>query len=141
PHVALVAALTGDTETVEGLLRLKPWDGVFDVIRLRPLALLALSQGEFEAALGHCCRALERLELGGIQEPAIFRIHGDAIESAVRSGHVDVGVGLAASLAAHAASSSIPWNAAIAARSNALVASTRGNLTDALIATELALQA
>jgi DNA-binding CsgD family transcriptional regulator len=139
PHVALVAAYTGDAEAVGQLVGSTSWEGIYDVIRLRPLVLLSLSQGDFEAAHLHSRRALELLDEGGMREPAVFRVHADAIESAVRAGNVDEGARVADAFDAHAQQSSIPWNRTAAARSRALVAAAQGDLDRALGVVEVAL--
>ncbi len=140
PHVALVAALTGDLETVRELDEIAPWDGVYDVIRLRPLGLLALARGDVKTAYQHYRRALRVLDRAGITEPAVFRIHADAIESAIRAGKVSEGARMTAALSAHAQKSLIPWNATVAARSRALVAAARGDLDEALDSAQEALR-
>jgi DNA-binding CsgD family transcriptional regulator len=139
PHIALVAALTGDLETVREVELLAPWESLYDVIRLRPLGLLALSQDDVRAADRHYRRALELLDTAGMREPAVFRIHADAIESAIRAGDVEEGERRTDEFDAHARQSSIPWNRAMAARSQALVAAARGELEVALECTEKAL--
>jgi DNA-binding CsgD family transcriptional regulator len=132
PHVALVAALEGDADVVRELDEMPPWDGIYDVIRLRPLGLLALSQSDFATAARHFTRALQLLDQSGMREPAVFRIHADAIESIVRSGDVDAAARLSEWFSAHAAMSAIPWNRATAARCRAVVDGARGDLESAL---------
>jgi len=138
-HVALAAALSGDAETVLALHDTPAKSGVYDVIRLRPLGLLALSQGDAEAAYRFYRQALELIERAGIQEPAIFRVHADAIESAIGAGELDEATRLTEAFSAHASRSSIPWNRVGAARSRALVAAAEGELDAAVSAAEGAL--
>ena len=140
PHIALVAALTGDADTVRELEEMPPWDAVYDVIRLRPLGLLALSQGDIDAAHLHYRRALDLIDRAEIREPAIFRIHADAIESAIQAGELDEGARMTDAISGHADQSAIPWNRTVAARSRALVAAAQGDFERAASATEAALR-
>jgi len=128
PHTALVAALSGEVETVEALEGVPPLDGLYDVIRLRPLGLLALSQDDPQAAHTYYRRALELLERGGMREPAVFRIHADAVESAIGTGKIDEARLITRELQAHARRCRIGWNRMAAARSNACVAAAEGEL-------------
>lgn len=140
PHVALIPALTGDVDTLAELDAMPPRDGVYDVIRLRPLGLLALSQGDFVSAGIHYRTAVALLEDAGFGEPAIFRIHADAVESVVRAGDLDEGRRLARGLSAHARRSTIPWNRVAAARACALVATAEGRPDAGLAAAEEAVR-
>jgi DNA-binding CsgD family transcriptional regulator len=139
PHVALLAALTGDVETVRALEQLAPWEGVYDVIRLRPLGLLALSEGDFAAAHAYLARAVELMAAGGVMEPAVFRVHADAVEAAVGASELAYATRLTAALDDAARRSSIPWDLMAAARCRALVAAAAGNLEVALASIEGAL--
>jgi DNA-binding CsgD family transcriptional regulator len=140
PHLALVAALTDDRSTVRELEEIPPWDGVYEVIRLRPLGLLALAEGDVAAAARHYTRALRLLDDCGIREPAVFRVHADAVESLVRSGQLDEAARVTDAFSTHARRSSIPWNRATAARSRALLAAAHGELAPAFDAATTALR-
>jgi DNA-binding CsgD family transcriptional regulator len=141
PHVALRAALTGDVEMVRGLLRLAPMEGVYDVIRLRPLGLLALSEGKAAAAFAYLGPAVSLMDGAGVKEPAVFRIHADAVEAAVGAGRLTEAIRLKDVLDEQARASAIPWDVMAAARSSALIAAAEGDLETALAAAEHALHA
>ncbi len=132
PHIALVAALSGDLSTMQELAGIPAWEGIYDVIRLRPLGLFALSRGDFASAALHYSKALQLLDDCRMREPAVFRIHGDAIEGLVRSGRLEEARRAADAFSEHARRSSIAWNRAVAARSRALVAAADGALVEAL---------
>jgi ATP/maltotriose-dependent transcriptional regulator MalT len=118
--------MTGDAGPVRALEEMLPLAGLYDVIRLRPLGLLALSQGDASAAHRHYRCALELLERGGMREPAVFRIHADAAESAIAASDLDEAVRVNEALRAHARRSLIPWNRMAAARCGALIAAAQG---------------
>jgi DNA-binding CsgD family transcriptional regulator len=125
---AAANAASGRSEPVNEML----WE--------RAVGLAELSAGDTIAADRHLAAALVALDRTGCREPAIWRIHGDAVEAAVAVGNVDRADALTADLERQADRSRIPWNVAVALRCRGLVLAARGDVggADAVLARALA---
>ena len=103
---------------------------------LRSLGFAELCAGDLPAAADHLLRALSIADQLGVVEPAILRIHGDAVEALVGLGRMAEAEHVIADLERNKHSNS-GWAHMIAARCRGLVAATNGDL----IAAETALAA
>ena len=92
---------------------------------LRSLGFVELCAGDLPAAASHLLRALSIADELGIGEPAILRIHGDAVEALVGLGRMAEAEHLTAELEQSDRSSS--WANMIAARCRGLVAAANGD--------------
>lgn len=104
--------------------------------------------GQLELAVGNLEAAREALEPlpallrdTGLGEWSVHPVHPDAIEALVGLGELDEAAALTAELAEYGRRLDRPWGNAAAARSEALVASARGEVDGALAAAERALTA
>jgi DNA-binding CsgD family transcriptional regulator len=114
-------------------------DALFDMLYLRALGVAELGADLYQSADAHLADALRRVETMGIEEPAIWRIEGDAIEAALGAGELERGRWLLARFEERAGRSRIPWNLAVSARCRGLVHAAEGELELASAALELAL--
>lgn len=93
---------------------------------LRSLGFIELSAGNLADAATHLMRALDLADrLGG--EPAVLRVHGDAIEALIGLGRADEAARLLEVLE-RATTSGLPWSRAIAGRCSGLLAASRDDL-------------
>jgi DNA-binding CsgD family transcriptional regulator len=97
---------------------------------LRSLGFAELCAGELTGAASHLLRALSIADELGIGEPAILRIHGDAVEALVGIGRLAEAEHLTAELERSFHSTS-GWASVISARCRGLVAATNGDLISA----------
>ncbi len=97
---------------------------------LRSLGFAELCAGDLPSAASHLLRALLIADELGIGEPAILRIHGDAVEALVGLGRLAEAEHVTAELERSDHSSS-GWATMIAARCRGLVAATNGDLISA----------
>jgi DNA-binding CsgD family transcriptional regulator/tetratricopeptide (TPR) repeat protein len=98
--------------------------------QLRSLGFIELSSGNLDAAAAHLLRALELADrLGG--EPAVLRVHGDAVEALIGSGQRDEAERLTEALERSTASG-LPWSMAVAGRCRGLLAAHDDQLTQAV---------
>jgi hypothetical protein len=65
---------------------------------LRSLGFVDLSAGDLQSAAEHMLRALSIAQELGVHEPAILRIHGDAVEALVGLGRIEEAEQLTADL-------------------------------------------
>jgi DNA-binding CsgD family transcriptional regulator len=139
---AYVDAHRGDVEAVRDAANAasEQSEPVMEMLWERAVGLAELSAGNNAAADRHLTAALVALERTGCREPAIWRIHGDAVEAAVAVGNVDRADALATELERQADRSRIPWGVAVAGRCRGLVLAARGDLegADAVLARALA---
>jgi DNA-binding CsgD family transcriptional regulator/tetratricopeptide (TPR) repeat protein len=85
------------------------------------LGMLALVNGDAEAAVAQLAPAVAALEAGGVGNPNQFRIHPDLVEAYARLGRIDEAKPVAASLERQARATGIPWTLGAAMRCRALV--------------------
>jgi DNA-binding CsgD family transcriptional regulator len=112
-----------------------------DALLAHCLALVELPVGEYERADEHLVRSVTLLDSAGFGEPAIWRVHGDAIEAALAVGDVARATEQVEWLERHAARVPIPWTVVVAARSRALLEAHQGNGDAASVSLESALAA
>jgi DNA-binding CsgD family transcriptional regulator/tetratricopeptide (TPR) repeat protein len=86
------------------------------------LGMLALVNGDAEAAVAHLAPAVAALEVGGVANPNQFRIHPDLVEAYARLGRTDEAKPIAASLERQARATGLSWSLGAAMRCRALVA-------------------
>lgn len=106
---------------------------------LKTLGFLELSLRDFAAADDRLGRAVELSAAVGYGEPGLFRLDGDAIETLVAVGKLDQAAELTEQLAQRGTRLGRPSALALAARSRALIAASRGELGEAEHALESAL--
>ncbi len=107
----------------------------------RTLGLAELSLGDVRAADRHFAAAVDALADTGFREPAVWRIHGDAIEASVDVGDLERAERLLGPLEAAAEQTRIPWTLAVSARCRGLVHAAAGEAEDAERMLEQALRA
>jgi DNA-binding NarL/FixJ family response regulator len=107
---------------------------------LRSLGIAELMAGDFPAAAGHMLRALSisSREIG-INEPAILRLHPDAIMALVALARYEEAAELTRQLDAATEANHHPWSTAMAARCHGLLHAANGEQAAALEMLELAL--
>jgi DNA-binding CsgD family transcriptional regulator len=145
---ALVEAHCGNSEAVRALVaRAAAEEGeldgreAYEIFLRAGIGLLELSLGGFEEADRHLSLVLQGLEEGGIREPGIFRIHGNAAEAALAVGDLDRAERIAGVLADHADRTGHRWSRAVGERTRALVSGERGELEAAVAHADAALLA
>jgi DNA-binding CsgD family transcriptional regulator len=111
---------------------------VEDMLHLRSLGVVELAAGEFAQADGHLAGAMRRLDEMGIDEPAIWRVEGEAIEAAVCFGDLERAEALLVRFERQAARTRIPWSLAVAGRCRGILLGARADLDGALAALEQA---
>lgn len=97
---------------------------------LRSLGFAELSVGDWEAAAEHLCRALAIAEELGVQEPAILRIHADAVEALIALGRIDEAQELTVELERSGDRGSL-WALAMAGRCRGMLWAEAGELKTA----------
>jgi DNA-binding CsgD family transcriptional regulator len=108
-------------------------------LHLRSLGFTELAAGNADAAAVHFLRAVTISRETGIREPAIMRLHPDAVTAMVAVGNLDEANRLTAELDASAERNQLPWATVMAARCHALLAAASGDLPAAIDALERAL--
>ena len=109
-------------------------------LHLRSLGFTELLDGNPAAAAEHFLRALTiSSEQVGIAEPAILRLHADAVAALVAVGRIDDAQRLTGELDASTLANHLPWSTAMAGRCHALLAATDGDAPAALESLERAL--
>jgi DNA-binding CsgD family transcriptional regulator len=109
-------------------------------LHLRSLGLTELMAGNTQTAAEHLRRALRvSVHDVGIREPAILRIHADAVAALVSLGHLDEAQLFTAELDASTDANHLPWSTALGGRCHALLAAAIGDLPTALAFLEVAL--
>jgi DNA-binding CsgD family transcriptional regulator len=101
------------------------------------LGFLELSLGNLAEAERVLARLSEDVEVMELREPALFRFHGDLVETLVLLGRLDDAEAVLARLATTSEST---WTSVITARGRGLLASAQGNLALAIAELERALE-
>jgi DNA-binding CsgD family transcriptional regulator len=102
-------------------------------LHLRSLGFAELLAGNPAAAAEHCLRALAiSSEEIGIAEPAILRLHGDAVAALVALGRIDDAWRLTRDLDSVTQTNHLPWSTAIAGRCHGLLKAAEGDVPAAL---------
>jgi len=97
------------------------------------LGFVEISVPDPPAALGYLVRALDHADAIEVRLPTQFRFLGDLVEAAVLAGELDLAERvLAERLEASASRQPLPWTVAMARRGRGLLATARGDLTEAL---------
>ena len=100
---------------------------------LRSLGTTELWAGNVAVAATYLLRALEiSTQQVGINEPAILRVHPDAVAALVQLGRMKEAAELVDQLDASSAANHHPWASAMALRCHALLAASGGDLTGAV---------
>jgi len=102
--------------------------------QLRSLGFIELSAGNHRVAAVHLQRALGLAERAG-GEPAVLRVHGDAIEALIGTGLL-VDAETVLDGLERSRSSGIPWSTAIASRCRGLLLAAHGDLDGAIASLE-----
>jgi hypothetical protein len=99
----------------------------------RSLGFTELLAGNPTAAAEHCLRALAiSSEEIGMAEPAILRLHGDAVAALVALGRIDDAWRLTRDLDSATQINHLPWSTAIAGRCRGLLKAVEGDVPAAL---------
>ncbi len=106
---------------------------------LRSLGFTELAAGNPELAAGHFRRALAIANDIDIGEPAIMRLHPDAVAALVSIGELVEAERLVAELDSSATANHLPWATAMAARCHGLLYATNGDLPMAITTLEQAM--
>ncbi len=106
---------------------------------LRSLGFTELAAGNPEVAAGHFRRALTIASDMGIGEPAIMRLHPDAVAALVSTGQLVEAERLVAELDSSTKTNHLPWSTAMAGRCHGLLYATRGELPMAITTLEQAM--
>jgi DNA-binding CsgD family transcriptional regulator len=108
-------------------------------LHLRSLGFTELAAGNPATAAAHLLRALAVAGEIGVDEPAIMRLHPDAIAALVATGRLDEADQLTDELDRSTAANGLPWSTAMGSRCHGLLHSARGEGPRALEALETAL--
>jgi DNA-binding CsgD family transcriptional regulator len=135
-HFGLVDAVRQAAPTTYGID-----EPVQRMLWLRTIGLAELTVGNVSEADACLSQAIDELDLIGFREPAVWRVHGDAIEAALAVGDTTRAATWIEKFEEQAARSRVPWNLAVSARCRALLEAANGELDAAEAALELALEA
>ena len=135
--MALVAAHLGRVD--EALARIDEGLACYEEFGVRPAGIellaakgfLAVSLEDWEIGDRALEEARSRAEATGLREPALFRLHGDAIEAKLALGRVEEADDRIAELVRFAETLDRPILRAIACRCGGLLAAVRGDLASA----------
>ena len=105
----------------------------------RSLGFVEAFAGNNAAAAAHFRRALDITDHMGLGEPAIMRLHPDAVATLVLLGRAHDAMRLVDELDQSARDHGLPWASAMALRCHALVHASEGNVLGALSALEEAM--
>jgi DNA-binding CsgD family transcriptional regulator/tetratricopeptide (TPR) repeat protein len=106
---------------------------------LRSLAFTELAAGNAAVAADHGLRALAIADEIGIGEPAIMRLHPDAVAALVSAGRLAEAEEVTRQLDSSAEATHLPWSTAMAARCHGLLLAARGDAVSAVATLERAL--
>lgn len=126
-RLALIEAVLGksDEARVHGARALDVAVGAGDhwnEVRARAaLGLEALSRGDFDAAASVLERAVRMADDGGVHHPNLFRVHGDLVESLVRTGRPEEAEDHLRRFERDVELTCSPWGRAVVARCRALL--------------------
>jgi hypothetical protein len=102
-------------------------------LHLRSLGVTELFAGNWTAAAAHFLRALDiSSEEVGIREPAILRLHPDAVVALVALGRIDDAQRLTHELDVSAQANHHPWSVAMAGRCQGLLSASAGDAPAAI---------
>jgi DNA-binding CsgD family transcriptional regulator len=101
---------------------------------------LELSLASYEEAHRFLSSLREEVAKAGFGEPALFRFHGDAIETLVALGKLEEAASLLSELEERGEALQHLWARVVAARCRGLIAAARGDLPDAFAALEQAFE-
>jgi DNA-binding CsgD family transcriptional regulator len=108
-------------------------------LHLRSLGFTELAAGNVSAAASHFLRAVAISREIGIGEPAIMRLHPDAVTALVAVGNIDAAQRLTDELDASTARNHLPWSTVMASRCHGILHAAAGNTAGAIDAFERAL--
>ncbi len=108
-------------------------------IYLRSLGFTELAAGNPGVAAGHFLRALAIADEIGIGEPAIMRLHPDAVAALVATGRLTEAELLIGQLDRSTEANHLPWSTAMAGRCHGLLYAATGDLAAAITALERAM--
>jgi DNA-binding CsgD family transcriptional regulator len=108
-------------------------------LHVRSLGFTELAAGNPATAAAHFLRALSIAAQIGVDEPAIMRLHPDAVAALVALGRLDEAEQLTARLDTSTAANHLPWSTAMASRCHGLLYAARGDFAAALAMLERAL--
>lgn len=108
-------------------------------LHLRSLGFTELWAGNPATAAEHFLQALANAAEVGVNEPAIMRLHPDAVAALVAVGRLDEAQRVTAALDASTAANHLPWSTAMASRCHGLLHAAQGNFVAALAVLERAL--
>jgi DNA-binding CsgD family transcriptional regulator len=108
-------------------------------LHLRSLGFTELAAGNVSAAANHFLRAVAISREIGIGEPAIMRLHPDAVTALVAVGNIDAAQRLTDELDASTARNHLPWSTAMASRCRGVLYGAAGDTAGAVDAFERAL--
>ncbi len=128
-HLGRVDAVREATAAIDGR------EPVTEMLLLRARGMVELAADRIDEANRHLGRAIDLVAEGGMREPAIWRVEGEAVEAAAAAGDLD----RAEVVLARLAGSAIPWSRSVWRRGRGLVAAARGDLDAALVELQLAL--
>jgi DNA-binding CsgD family transcriptional regulator len=143
---ALLAVFRGDVDdanraATRGLELAEGRDVRLVLRNLKVLGFVGLSIGDSKDAHRWLGRAADLAAANGMIDPGFLRVAGDAIEALVGVGELDRAEHEATELESLGRRLDRPWALAIGARSQALVAAARADLSEALSSLERALAA
>lgn len=108
-------------------------------LHLRVLGFVDLSIGDVAAAARHLTDGLQRMDELRILEPAVLRLHADAVEALVVAGDLERAEAILPPWEKQARKVDLAWSLATGARCRALVEAARGRTDQALESLERAL--
>ena len=110
-------------------------------LHLRSLGFTELSAGNPSAAAAHFLRAVAISRATGIGEPAIMRLHADAVAALIAVGNLDEADRLVAELHACTERTHLPWPTAMVGRCRGLLHAATGDTPAAIDALDRSLAA
>ena len=108
-------------------------------LHLRSLGFTEFAAGNPATASEHFLRALSIAAQIGVDEPAIMRLHADAVAALVAVGRLDEAERLTHHLDASTAANHLPWSTAMASRCHGLLYAAQGDFVAALAMLERSL--
>jgi DNA-binding CsgD family transcriptional regulator/tetratricopeptide (TPR) repeat protein len=139
--LAHLGRLAEARDLAEGDLALDEALGYDSAVALhnRGLGFSELAAGNPRAAAAHFLRAVAISREIGIDEPAIMRLHPDAVTALVAVGNIEAAERLTAELDASTESNHLPWSTAMAGRCHGTLHAAAGDMPAAVDALERAL--